>query len=412
MIFKRCCYRIYQYILTSIMKIIKYDNKVISKEGAVYNIPGLLKKQGINGKVLIVTGPHIAKTALFRKIARVFKEKGLDYVIFSGTSAETGIGSIEYARRLYIRYKCCAVVAIGGGSVIDCAKAAAAGIANPGKKISSLEGYQKSRKKTPLVIAVPATAGTGAETTACAVVRDAADGSKKIIADTNIIPKFAVLDPVMTMGLPSYMAAYSGMDALTHATESYINKFSCKSAEKDAEMAVKLIAGNITKVYYGTGGRISRQKMLEASYLAGRAFLRTSVGYVHAIAHAIGGRYNITHGMAVAVVMPYVLTWYGKCVYKKLAKLSEICGIAGGNLPESQMAEAYINYIKMLLHKLGIYKDFYKKLKKENITRKDVKNMAKCAIIESNPHYPVPKIMSLKECEYIIYSICYGENKK
>ncbi|MFG6328911.1 MAG: iron-containing alcohol dehydrogenase, partial [Lachnospiraceae bacterium] len=140
----------------------------------------------------------------------------------------------------------------------------------------------------------------------------------------------------------------------------------------------------------------------------GRAFLRTSVGYVHAIAHAIGGRYNIAHGMAVAVVMPYVLTWYGKCVYKKLAKLSEICGIAGGNLPESQRAEAYINYIKMLLHKLGIYKDFYKILKKENITRKDVKNMAKCAIIESNPHYPVPKIMSLKECEYIICSICYG----
>ncbi len=408
MIFKKCCYRIYQYIFTSIMKIIKYDNKVISKEGAVGHIPGLLKKQGINGRVLIVTGPHIAKTALFRKIARVFKEKGLDYVIFSGTSPETGIGSIEYARKLYIRYKCCAVIAIGGGSVIDCAKAAAAGIANPGKKISSLEGYQKSRKKTPLVIAVPATAGTGAETTACAVVRDAADGNKKIIADTNIIPKFAVLDPVMTIGLPSYMAAYSGMDALTHATESYINKFSCKSAEKDAEMAVKLIAGNITKVYYGTGGRISRQKMLEASYLAGRAFLRTSVGYVHAIAHAIGGRYNIAHGMAVAVVMPYVLTWYGKCVYKKLAKLSEICGIAGGNLPESQRAEAYINYIKMLLHKLGIYKDFYKILKKENITRKDVKNMAKCAIIESNPHYPVPKIMSLKECEYIICSICYG----
>ena len=415
MIFKKCCYRVYQYALTSVMHIIKYGNKVISKEGAVYNIPELLEKQGEGGRVLIITGPHIARTGLFREIARVFKEKGLNYIIFSGTSAETGIDSIEYARKLYIFHKCCAIVAIGGGSVMDCAKAAAAGIACPGKKITSLVGYQKCRKKIPLVVAVPATAGTGAETTACAVVRDVTTGNKKIIADTNIIPKFAVLDPVMTRGLPSYMAAYSGMDALTHATESYLNKYSCKSAEKDAEMAVKLIAENITGVYYGTGGSIARQKMLEASYLAGRAFLRKSVGYVHAIAHAIGGRYNIAHGMAVAVVLPYVLTWYGKCVYKKLAKLADICNIAERNLPDCKKAELYINYIQMLGQKLGIYSDFNKILKKEDITRKDVKKMAKCAIIESNPHYPVPKIMSLKECEYIIYSICtisYGKNNK
>ncbi|MCI9077498.1 MAG: iron-containing alcohol dehydrogenase [Lachnospiraceae bacterium] len=412
MIFKRCCYRAYQYVLTSVMHIIKYNNKIISAERAVYYIPEILKKHGASGRVLIITGPHIARTGLFSKITRVFREKGVNYVIFSGTSAEAGIDSIEYARKLYFCHKCCAIVAIGGGSVIDCAKAAAAGIASPGKKISSLEGYQKSRKKIPLLIAVPSTAGTGAETTACAVIKDVATGNKKIIADTNIMPKFAVLDPVMTRGLPSHMVAYSGMDALTHATESYLNKYSFKSAEKDAEMAVKLIAENITKVYYGTGSSISRQKMLEASYLAGRAFLRKSVGYVHAIGHAIGGQYNIAHGMAVAVVLPYVLQWYGKCVYKKLAKLADICGIADENLPESQKAGAYINYIKMLTHKLGIYKDFCKILKKEDITRKDVKNMAKCAIIESNPHYPVPKIMSLKECEYIIYSICtisYGK---
>lgn len=406
MIFKKCCYRIYQYVFVSIMHIIKYNNKVISKEGAVYNIPELLKKLGINGRVLVITGPHIAKTGLFKEITKVFKEKGINYIIFSGTSIESGIDSIEYARRLYIRYKCGAIVAIGGGSVMDCAKAAAAGIANPGRKISSLAGYQKCRKRIPLVIAVPATAGTGAETTACAVIRDTVTGSKRIIADTNIIPRFAVLDPVMTRGLPSYMAAYSGMDALTHATESYLNKFSFKHAEIDAEIAVKLIAENITKVYYGTGGSISRQKMLEASYLAGRAFLRTSVGYAHAIGHAIGGKYNIAHGMAVAVVLPYVLSWYGKCVYKKLAKLSDICGIAGTDLTESQKAEAYINYIKMLGHKFGIQENFSKALKKEDISKKSVKNMAKCAIIESNPHYPVPKIMSLKECEYIIYSIC------
>lgn len=406
MIFKKFCYRIYQVVLLNFMHIIKYNNKAVSKEGAVYYIPEILKKQGVTGKVLVITGPHIAKTDIFRKIIKVFKEKGTDCVIFSGTSQETGIDSIESARWLYLYKNCKAIIAIGGGSVMDCAKAAAAGITNPGKRINRFAGYQKVRKKIPVIVAVPTTAGTGAEVTACAVIRDNSTGVKRIIADTGIIPRFAVLDPLMTKKLPSHMAAYSGMDALTYATEAYLNKYTSKDARKDAEMAIKLIAGNIIKVYYGNGGSASRQKMLEASYLAGRAFVRTSVGYVHAIGHAIGGKYNVAHGMAVAVVLPYVLIWYGKCIYKKLARLSDICGITEKDLPESQKAKAYINYIKMLGHKFGINESFNKALKNEHISKKDIKNMAKYAIIESNPHYPVPKIMSLKECEYIIYSIC------
>lgn len=406
MIFKTCCYRIYQSALLNIMHVIKYNNKAVSKKGAVYYIPELLKKQGITGNVLVITGPHIVKTALFHGIADVFREKGIRCVIFSGTGAETETNGIERARKLYITKRCHAIVAIGGGSVIDCAKAAAAGITRPGKRITRLAGYQKVRRKIPVIVAVPTTAGTGAEVTACAVIKDTVTNSKKIIADTSIVPKFAVLDPVMTKSLPPYMAAYSGMDALTHATEAYINKYTSRGAEKDAETAARLITANITKVYYGTGGSISREKMLEASYLAGRAFVRNAVGYVHAIGHAIGGRYNIAHGMAVAVVLPYVLAWYGDCISKKLARLSDICGIAGKDLPDSQKAKAYINYIKILGNRFGIDRNFYKALKNENINKKDIKNMAKCAIIESNPHYPVPKIMSLKECEYLIYRIC------
>ncbi len=406
MIFKNCCYRIYQCVLLNIMHMVKYNNKAVSKKGAVYYIPALLRKQGITGNVLVITGPHIVKTALFQRITSVFKEKGISCVIFSGTGAETETGGIEKARKLYIAKKCNAIIAIGGGSVIDCAKAAAAGVARPGKRITRLAGYQKVRRKIPVIVAVPTTAGTGAEVTACAVIKDTVTNNKKIIADTSIVPGFAVLDPVMTGSLPSYMAAYSGMDALTHATEAYINKYSSKSAKKDAETAARLITANITKVYYGTGGSIPRKKMLEASYLAGRAFVRNAVGYVHAIAHAIGGSYNIAHGMAVAVVLPYVLAWYGNCINKKLARLSDICGIAGKDLPDKKKAEAYINYIKILGNQFGIYRNFYKILKNKNIDKKDIKNMAKCAIIESNPHYPVPKIMSLKECEYLIYRIC------
>lgn len=326
MIFRNFCYRIYQSVLLHVMHIIRYNNKVISGRGTVYCIPDMLEKQNIKN-VLIITGPHIVKSDMFNKIMAVFKKKGLRFTVFYGTSAETGINSVERARKLYFLKSCDAIVAIGGGSVIDCAKAAASGIANSKKSISSLSGYQKVGRKIPIIVAAPATAGTGAEVTACAVIKDI-NGDKRVIADTRISPQYAVLDPLMTENLPKDLTAYTGMDALTHATESYINKYSLKSAREDAQTAVKLIAENITSVYYKNGGVYSRKNMLEASYLAGRAFMRTSLGYVHAIGHAIGSKYNLPHGMVVAVVLPYVLEWYGRCVYKKLAKLSDIAGIS------------------------------------------------------------------------------------
>lgn len=407
MVFKSFFYRIYQSALLNIMHMARYNNKVISGKGTVYYIPDILKKQGIR-KILVITGPHILKSDIFKTVIETFKNKNLDFVLFYGTSPETGIGSVECAKKLYIKKGCSAIVAIGGGSVIDCAKAAAGGIANPGKNISRLSGYQKVRKKIPVIVAVPTTAGTGAETTACAVIKDI-NGHKKIIADTKISPKYAVLDPLMTQNLPQDLTAYTGMDALTHATESYINMYSFKNARKDAETAVKLIVENITSVYYNNGGINARQNMLEASYLAGRAFTRTSLGYVHAISHAIGSKYYLPHGMVVSVVLPYVLEWYGRCIYKNLAQLSDISGISKTEMSEVQKAKAYISFIKMLDHRFGINTSFYKALensaKKTGISKKECKDIARCALAEANPCYPVPKIMNLRECECLVYRI-------
>ena len=328
MIIKNCFYRIYQSVLLNVMHVVRYNHSVISGNGAVCRIPGILKKYSIK-KVLVFTGPHLVKTRLFKKILAMFQDNGLECLVFSGISAETGTESVEMARKIYLQQQCSAIIAIGGGSVIDCAKAAAGGIVNPGKSIINLAGYQKVRRKVPVVVAVPTTAGTGAEATACAVIKDADTGSKKIIADTRIIPRYAVLDPVMTAKLPGHLTAYTGMDALTHATESYLNKYSSKVSRANAQAAVNLIIKNIMPAYYKTGGIKPRKNMLEASYLAGCAFIRTSVGYVHAIGHAIGGRYNLPHGMVVAVVLPYVLEWYGRCVYARLANLADISGISG-----------------------------------------------------------------------------------
>lgn len=405
MVFKSICYRVCQYPLLGFMHLVKYHNKVISGKGAVYYIPNILKKQDIT-KVLVITGPHIVKSEVFKSIMCSFKNKGLCCTVFYGTSAETGVRSAEAAKRLYIKKECSAIVSIGGGSVLDCAKAAACGIARKDRSISSLAGYQKVRKELPVIVAVPTTAGTGAEVTACVVIKDI-NGNKKIIADTRVCPKYAVLDPLMTENLPKDLTAYTGMDALTHATESYINKCSSKSSRKDAETAIILIMKNITNVYFSSGGTTPRQDMLEASYLAGRAFTRTSVGYVHAIGHAIGSRYNLPHGMVVAVVLPYVLEWYGSCIYKKLARLSDISGISKNGMSVKQKAQTYINFVKMLDRKFGINANFYKALKK-GIGKNDIASIAKSALAEANPYYPVPKIMSLKKCKYLVQKILNG----
>ena len=152
----------------------------------------------------------------------------------------------------------------------------------------------------------------------------------------------------MTASMPGYLTAYTGMDALTHATESYLNKYSSEVSRANAQAAINLIIKNIIPAYYKTGGISPRKNMLDASYLAGCAFVRTSVGYVHAIGHAIGGRYNLSHGMVVAVVLPYVLEWYGRCIYGKLARLADISCITEKNMSVKKKAETYINYIKCL----------------------------------------------------------------
>lgn len=408
MILRNGIYRIYQYVICSVMHKMRYNNKVLSGRGMVYRIPYILKRDDIY-KVLIISGPHIIKSDMLKRILKVFTKSGLDYVVFSEISYETETEDAERARKVYINNNCKAIVAIGGGSVIDCAKATAAGIVNPDKQIRELLGYQKVVKSIPVIVAVPTTAGTGSETTTCAVIKDAVTGNKRVIADTRLIPKYAVLDPVLTVSMSKKLTSYTGMDAFTHAIEAYINKYSSANAKKDAKSAIKLIVENLTAVYDNGRDINLRKNMLEASYLAGRAFTRTSVGYVHAIGHAIGGRYNLPHGMAVSVVLPYVLTWYGKSIYIKLAELADSSEVSAKNMTVRQKSKAFIKYIDTLNKRFGIVKMFKVSLiehaNSKCITKKDIEEMAKCAIIEANPYYPVPKIMSQAECENIIQRI-------
>ena len=327
------------------------------------------------------------------------KKENVEYVVYDGVQPNPTIPSIEECKQIYIDNKCEGIIAFGGGSPMDCAKAAAARVVKPKKSVRKMRGYLKVNKKLPPFFAVPTTAGTGSETTLAAVVTDPTTHEKNAICDPCLRPKYAVLDPALTTGLPPHITSTTGMDALTHAVESYIGKSNVKSTIKYAEDAVKLIHVYLEKAYNNGKDIEARENMLKASFYAGQAFTRAFVGYVHAIAHNLGGMYNTPHGLANAVILPYVLEWYGKSVYKPLAKLADLIGLSEENMTNEEKAKAYIAEIRRMNQAMNIPEKF------DFIKEEDIPTLVKRALKEGNPGYPVPKIMTKKDCEEVIRRI-------
>lgn len=368
---------------------------LLEGENAVLKLPSLIKEKEIK-KVLIVTDKGLMKLNLLEPLFEKLKEEGIDYVVFDEVQPNPTIPNIESCKDVYISNKCEAIIAFGGGSPMDCAKAAAARVVKPKQSVRQMRGYLKVGKKLPPFFAVPTTAGTGSETTLAAVVTDPETHEKNAIADMSLRPKFAVLDPILTINLPPHITSTTGMDALTHAVESYIGKSNVKSTIKYAEDAVVLIHNNLVKVYENGKDIKARENMLKASYLAGNAFTRAFVGYVHAIAHNLGGLYNTPHGLANAVILPYVLEWYGESVYKPLAKLADLIGITDEQMSQEEKAKKYIEEIKMMNKKMNIPEKF------DFIKEEDIPTLVSRALKEGNPGYPVPKIMNKQDCESVI----------
>ena len=326
------------------------------------------------------------------------KARGIEYFVYDGVQPNPTIPSIEECKDMYIANQCEGIIAFGGGSPMDCAKAAAARVVKPKKSVRKMRGYIKVNKKIPPFFAVPTTAGTGSETTVAAVVTDPETHEKNAISDPCLRPKFAVLDPALTTGLPPHITSTTGMDALTHAVEAYIGKSNVKSTIRYAEDATKLIHDNLEKTYKDGKDIEARDNMLKASFYAGSAFTRAFVGYVHAIAHNLGGLYNTPHGLANAVILPYVLDWYGDKAYKPLAKLADIINIIKEDMSVEEKAKAFIAEIRRMNKAMNIPDKF------DFIKEEDMNTLVKRALKEGNPGYPVPKIMNEKECEKVIRS--------
>ena len=390
LVLKKIYCRIYQTGFRIALPILPYRNP--KQLDSLQEIVTVLKNKNYDS-VLLVSDARVRSLGLVAPLEQALAENSIRCEVYEQSTPNPTIANVEQAREQYLSAGAKAIIAVGGGSAMDCAKAAGARIACPNKPISKMKGILKIHRKTPLFFAVPTTAGTGSEATLAAVITDGETHYKYPINDFPLIPDYAVLDASLTLGLPPFVTSTTGMDALTHAVEAYIGRSTTKETRALSVEAVTLIHENLEKAVANGQDVTARKNMLRAAFVAGASFTRSYVGYVHGVAHSLGGQYGIAHGLANAVILPVFLREYGSTVTKKLARLAKLSGVAAENLTDAEAAEQFIAWIEGMNVTFGHPKTF------PEIKASDIPGMAKKADKESNPLYPVPKLMNAKELE-------------
>lgn len=380
--------RCYQIMFRILLPLMPYRQPKLFNSYA--DMAETIKQKGLT-KVLIVTDESLIKLGLVSDMKHALDDANIEYSIFDEVMPNPTIECIEKAKEFYILNSCQAIIAIGGGSVMDCAKIVGARIVKQNQSVQKMKGLLKIRKKLPLMVAIPTTAGTGSETTLAAVITDEKTHQKYPINDFCLIPHYTVLDCNLTLGLPKSLTATTGMDALTHAVEAYIGRSTTAYTRRMSIGAIKLIVDNLYLCYQNGTDFEARKNMLKASFMAGNAFTRSYVGYVHAIAHSLGGQYGVAHGLANAVILPKMLRFYGKSCERKLAKLAKIVGLAEKNDKKSVACEKFIYFIEQMNMSMEIPKTI------EQIKEEDIDLLATLADKEANPLYPVPRLYSKQE---------------
>jgi len=405
---KKAYYRIYQFIMGLSMYSLPWiEPVIIDGADSIKKLPAAIKEKNITN-VLVVTDPGLMGLHLLDSLFDALKSAGIKYSLYDQVQPNPTIDNIEAALKIYKANNCHAIIAFGGGSPMDCAKITGARVARPNRSVTKMRGlfkvilpaFKMGSLLPPPLFAVPTTAGTGSETTIAAVVSNPQTHEKYPITDPVIRPRYAVLDPLLTVGLPPNITATTGMDALTHAVESYIGKFyNNKDTRRKAVLAVEMIFNNIEKAFNNGKDLEARGQMLLAAYYGGYTFTRGGVGYTHTIGHNLGGMYGVPHGLAMPVIMPYVLEWYGEAVHKPLAELADVAGVSKSGMSQPQKAKAFIEAIKALNKRMSIPNKF------DCIKDEDIQIIAERALLECNPTYPVPKIMNKEDCMGVIRSL-------
>ena len=392
--------RIRQALFSPVQKIQLYiQPKMIKGEHALLDLIDVLKKQHLT-RYMIVTTPGFIKRGTLQSFFDALNQNDIQYSIFHDVKPDPDISDVEMLKEMYIKDSCQALIAIGGGSVIDCSKVALACVQMKKLDVTTVLHTGRVSKQLPLLIAVPTTAGTGSEVTAGAVITDPIQKRKYALSNLFLIPKYAVLDSSLLVSLPSKMTAYTGMDALTHAIEAYINCFNNRKTNEYALCAIKSIFQYLVPSFEDGLNKHYRLELLEASYNAGVAISNNYVGYVHAIAHGIGGMYHLQHGMINATILPIVLEVYGSAVVSKLAKIADVVGITGAT--DQDKSTQFIQKLKDLNQIFSIPTSI------PEIQEEDIHYLAIGAEKEGNPSYPTPVTWDVEQFEKVIRKIKHG----
>lgn len=364
--------------------------------GTINKVADILKMSNIN-KALIVTDAFLLKIGMLDTMLEGIKKAGIETAIYDGVKPDPTYTIVDEA--LGFCKGCDAIVAVGGGSVIDTAKVVAAAYTNK-KSPKELEGFFKVKKPLLKFIAIPTTAGTGSETTIAAVISNPEDHTKTTVVDPKLVPMVAILDPMLTVGLPMPTTVFTTMDALTHALEAYVSNYATPQTDEFAEIAIKTIYESLGIVYKNPQDVQARENLLVASFFAGMAFSRAYIGYVHAFAHSIGGKFGVPHGLANAVILPHVMEYYKPACQERFAKLCDLVKLSSPGDTQEEKCEKFVNSIFEMNRTMQVPERL------DKFVTSEVPNVVRAGFKECHGTYPVPRYLSKSDAEKILYKVC------
>ncbi|HCG8449701.1 TPA: iron-containing alcohol dehydrogenase [Vibrio parahaemolyticus] len=392
---KHCLYRSYTKGLKIAAHVLPLPRPTLfSGSGAVSELLEAISDLGFR-RLLLVTDEGLVRIGMVGKVLEQTQGLGLQVSVFSEVKPDPTYDQVEDGLRAYNASQSEAILALGGGSAIDCAKVIAARVSNK-RSIKKLSGLFKVWRTPAPLFVIPTTSGTGSEVTIAAVVSDPDTHLKTPLMDPKLVPIMAALDPDLLIGLPAKITADTGIDALTHAVEAYISRNSTPETQAYSVAAIKLIFRYLPKAVAQGGDIEARYKMAMASYYAGLAFTKASLGYVHAFAHNLGARYGLPHGMANGLALLPVLKFSLPEIEDELRTLAEKTNI---NTKDKPSAERFLEQIESLYDAIGIEKCT------TAIKQDDIKDLVDLILKEAHWNYPVPKFMNSEECARLLIEI-------
>ncbi|MDO7787835.1 iron-containing alcohol dehydrogenase [Desulforamulus aquiferis] len=320
--------------------------------GCLEELKNYLKPMSFR-KALIVTDKVLVDTGLVDKLYTVLDREGILYIVYKDVSPNPTVNQVDFGLKLMKDNGCDFLISFGGGSPHDCAKAIAL-LATNGGDIRNYEGINKVKKSSAPLIAINTTAGTGSELTRFCIITDEERQIKMAINDWRVTPVIAVNDAELMIGKPPGLTSTTGMDALTHAIEAYVSVNASPITDCQARKAIDLVFNHLLEAYKDGNNIEAREGMVYAQFLAGIAFNNAGLGYVHAMAHQLGGFYDLPHGLCNAVLLPAVMRFNLPVVAKKYARVARAVGIDTGGLTDEQSAELLIEKIEQLNKELSI----------------------------------------------------------